>query len=163
MGTDTSGAAHRIFVTQDVWFGTFGSIEAADILCQTTADNADLGGTWVALISDSSTNAIDHVVIDGSIENMLGIEVAADATQLWSGLLGGAITYTEHGEMSLELAWTGTGPDGLVGSFHCEDWTPSSDSTKGTVGDPTATNSSWVSIAWEFCQTSQHALYCISQ
>ncbi|PIP18195.1 MAG: hypothetical protein COX43_00005, partial [Parcubacteria group bacterium CG23_combo_of_CG06-09_8_20_14_all_35_9] len=57
----TAIVAKRIFVTSEIYSGNLGGIIGADAECQELADlaneGAGLGGTWMALLSDDSTNA----------------------------------------------------------------------------------------------------------
>lgn len=60
--TATFASANFAFVSQPtVIAGSLGSAAAADTVCQQEADAADLPGTYVAWLSDSSTNAIDRL------------------------------------------------------------------------------------------------------
>lgn len=76
---DGDGDGHRIFITSGNWTGTFGSLAQADLHCQDFADQASLGGTWKALISDSTENAADRLSITGPIRNLMGQPVGRHA------------------------------------------------------------------------------------
>src|SRR5688500_14269271 len=64
-GVDSaSPAKKRAFATSTTTVAKFpdeGGIALADALCKARADNATLGGTFVAWLSDSTTNAIGRL------------------------------------------------------------------------------------------------------
>ena len=161
---DGDGDGHRIFITSGNWTGTFGSLAQADLHCQDFADQASLGGTWKALISDSTENAADRLSITGPIRNLMGQPIADTPTELWSSAVQNAVQYSEWGDPIETRAWTGTSVFGVhIASQSCDDWSPSGMGSMGAVGDPTAVNFGWVLVGIDGCQNSSRALYCVSQ
>jgi hypothetical protein len=161
-----------IFVTSGVYTGNFGGVTAADAICQKAADTANLGGTFLAYLS-YSTSAQTHVNADDRFTGATawvrvdGALVMTNASQMHTGVsnapqiteVGGDIVGTNY-----PSAWTGTFSDGTWWNQECAPqgvfgpWT--STSTLGGIGIPTAVNSSVVYSRYEKCSTQQR-LYCL--
>ncbi len=118
------------------FLGSFGGLDGGDIICQELADAADLSGTYLAWLSDSSSSPstrflqgdLPFQLVDGSV-------VADDWADLADGALSSAVHMTEEG-LSLGGSfgvWTGTGPAGGALAEHCSEWT--SPVATGVVGD----------------------------
>lgn len=129
-----------VFFTSGQWDGILGGIAGADSKCQ--AAGSSLGGTWKAIISDSSTNAKDRITITKPIYNLraataLGPQlVASNATDLWDGSIGVAIVYDQDGNTNTtQSIATATSATGLkAGSGYCTDWTDNSGGATKIVG-----------------------------
>src|SRR5258708_5184838 len=65
--------------------------------------------TWTAILSNSTSNAIDRVPILGPVYNTRGELVATDAADMWDGTIAHAIQYDEVGGgiSSNFSVWTG--------------------------------------------------------
>jgi hypothetical protein len=130
---------HLVFVTSQSYTGSLGGLAGADTKCNTLAGAAGLGGTWVAWLSATGTNAISRIV-DQQYRNMSG-EVAFTSKFLMSltGAASVAINYNENGDSTgSDLAWTGSNASGLAQPNNCSEWT----STSGTAntGRPSVNN-----------------------
>lgn len=129
----------RVFVTSEIFHGNLKSqgagtdgIAGADLLCQGAADQAGLGGMWVAWVSSSSVDAISRLATDGRWTLLDGTtEVFAAYTEIQFGPAH-AIDMTEAGASLLPsqepvVVWTNTdslgrnADDGLLDA--CDDWT----------------------------------------
>jgi hypothetical protein len=116
---------------------------SADSICQTLADASELGGTFVAWLSTSDMDAIDHISGNGPWYRMDGVMVFANRAKL-STTAAVAINVDEtlgHPDPFYET-WTGTNvgghhtPLGTRSSTTCNDWTTTtiSDYISGTLG-----------------------------
>ncbi|MCA9690759.1 MAG: hypothetical protein KC636_14220 [Myxococcales bacterium] len=118
---------------QTVVGGALGGVATADAICQSEADAANLGGTYLAWMSDSATSPtqrftqanIPYRLINGDL-------VANDWADLTDGVLpvNARIAVTAAGmgvggEQAGDCrVWTGTLANGTPdGSLHCGDWT----------------------------------------
>jgi hypothetical protein len=159
----TTGAPleHTIFISGADVAGDFGGLAGADALCNDLATSAGLGGTWRAILSDSTTDARDHIVIGGPIRNVMGDLIAEDHADLWDGFIGAPVQYTEVGKSFLAAPFTGTQADGTFSGANCNDWTTAGGSNS-TVGDAGYAGSTWIEAGTTSCGGSS-PVYCISQ
>ena len=160
---DGDGDGHVLFVSNQSWLGQFGTLAAADTLCEEEAALAGLAPGWKALISDSTQDAASRLTITGPIFNTQDELVAQDAADLWDTELLSAVAYTQFGTETGTGAWTGSDPDGSVNAFNCDDWNPANGQAKGIVGDVGVANSYWIESDWQFCEVELRGLYCLSQ
>jgi hypothetical protein len=154
---------HRIFVTSTAHNGNLGGIAGADAMCQACAQNAGLQRTYRAIISAPGDNAVDRLVISGSIWLLTcaGFEkVADDATDLWDGSIDRSVAYDEFGVFVDANVHTGCQSTGILGSSHCSSWTLTTGN--GVFGRSTLTVSAWISNSGSNCALAKH-VYCISQ
>ncbi len=160
-----SPESKRAFVTSTLHTGNLGGLSGADAICQSRADAALLGGSWIAWLSTSTVNAITRSSFSGNIVTIGGDLVSSNG---WAGLTGNIILpiqFTETGTLitnsdPVTRAWTGTKYDGTYNSgFTCSDWTSTSGS--GTAGAATVTGE-WSQNANFTCNTS-FRLYCFEQ
>jgi hypothetical protein len=159
-------------MTSQYVFANFGGAMGADMKCQTFADNAQLGGTWMAWISDSMTSPAQrftqslaqYVLVDGT-------PIAANWFDLTSGALPHPINEDEHGvAYDLQEVWTGTGVDGFAFGANCSDWSMTMPSTlTGQIGRVDTQNvfmdppSGWTNIFDQFCNRDNVRMYCFEQ
>ncbi len=154
---------HRMFVSSAVSNGNLGGLVGADASCQAFASAAGHTGTWKALLSDSSTDAATRLTISGKIYNMNLGKVADNAADLWDASFDTAVAYTEHGLAPATIfPWTGSTSAGLKSASVCSDWASSSSAVSGTFGLGYTTNSG-ITQSTSTCDTTNRALYCISQ
>lgn len=108
----------------------FGSLEAADAICQAAAAGADVpdADRFMAWLSDSTTNAIDRFTWDGPWQRPDGVPVALNQADLTDGALFAPINVDLSGlYYSLFVGvWTSTKPDGSRTATNCLDWTSTS-------------------------------------
>ncbi|MEI8230171.1 MAG: DUF4215 domain-containing protein [Candidatus Peregrinibacteria bacterium] len=143
--------------------GQLGGLAGADRMCGERAAEAGLQGRWMAVLSDSTTNARDRIRIVGPVYNtrtIIGSHgeryerqlVARNAADFWDGALSAPIHFGASGDDTVQLhqpiaRLTGTNPDGTRiandSSALCGDWTMMT-SARFNVGDMSATDASWV-------------------
>ncbi len=111
-------------------------VEVADGICKAHAQEAGLGGDWVAWLSDSTVDAIDHIGSRaGTIVRVDGEVIAASLTALTS--TGPLVQLLDENNQSLyRYLWTGTGPDGRLvdESQTCSAWSSASASLPAHPG-----------------------------
>jgi len=156
----TRSASLNVFATNGVYYGsTLGGLSGADADCQAAANAASLSGTYMAIMSDESTNAKDRLTLSYPIVNVYnGLTVAT--TNLWSGTLLNGIT-TLAGAGGGTYAWTGSDYTGTKKSGStCSSWTGGTNGEDGWPGNTTG----WIdSGGSKACASSAIFIYCIQQ
>jgi hypothetical protein len=151
---------HRIFVTSTLYDGAMGGLVGADAECQVRADAADLGGTWMAVLSAGETDARDRITIEAPVVNLLDEPIAADAADLWDTMLDNPVLYDENQTARPGDVWTGSTVDGTASGVDCSGWTKTAAS--GSRGGAEDANNDWLNRGFRFCDWTL-ALYCVSQ
>lgn len=166
-GRGSDGGDKRVFVTSVAYSGnliregnaTTGR-EGANALCQVHADDARLGGEWVAWLSDNQGDAIDQLN-EGRFALVDGTEIFASKLDIRRGPRA-ALNLDERGlEVNASLAWTGTNDRGRVtGEWsNCNEWGQDY-SWPGTAGSIGALDSTWTDSGQQEECTSLLRLYC---
>ena len=162
--TSTTGVApseHTIFVSSGDYSGDFAGFGPADDLCTQLANAAGLAGTYLAILSDSTIDARDRIVVTGPIRNVMGELIAEDEEDLWDGFIGAPVLYNEMGVEFPASPHTGTLSDGTNSGDNCGDWTLSGGAS-GTVGDAGYAGDQWIDSGTAGCSQSL-PFYCINQ
>jgi hypothetical protein len=148
----------RVFVTKTVYAAT-----AAPTVCQSSADAAGLGGTWVPWLSakwsTGNDNAITTVTSNGSWALVTG-EVAFQTRGQLGTTPSVPINVTETGTTlpMNEGVWTGTLTGGTASDYTCQGWTENRNIFAGTVGNVSSTDG-WSNSSYDNCSASHH-VYC---
>jgi hypothetical protein len=141
----------NVFITSAAYNGNLGGLTGADVKCQMHANNAGLGGTYRAWLSDGNGSPSFRFSKAGGpyVLAKRNITVAATWTEFASTTHQHAIDSDENGSTSLPLGtgpcvgstgghqfWSNTLPDGTLWQYtgSCSFW---ADST------PTAPESAW--------------------
>jgi hypothetical protein len=170
-GSDMAASRlRRIFVTSTAVPSNFGGIEAADTLCNDSAQGANLTGPFRAWLSTRGVNAIDRIEDLGPwyLVDSLGsrnVKVFNNRTQMKTTPLH-AIDRDERGIVWKVETWTGTIVGGRTSTRTCDDWVvPRPSSNDGTVGDSGATTGSWTDKGniGGTCTGTRRFFYCIEQ
>lgn len=155
----------RAFVTSTTPGTNLGGIPGADAICQDLADNAPfggIGGTWVALLSTSLTNAADRIpdteyrLVDNTTV------IATSKADLFDGMLDAPINLDETGTPQSGTVTTGTETTGVMdmsGNF-CNDWM--SASGMYIAGDASLSATGWIenNISADCGTATNNRLYC---
>ena len=147
-----------VFVTSLTYDGNLGGISGGDAECNSLASS----GTFVAWLSDSSTDAKDRIPSSIPFKTVDGTVIATDRANLIDGSIDNPINKDEGGNLvSSEKVWTGTSEFGIQkDSQHCIDWTSNSPTPdKGRKGDTGETDKKWTEDGEENCDQSRR-LYC---
>ncbi|MBU1976277.1 MAG: right-handed parallel beta-helix repeat-containing protein [Nanoarchaeota archaeon] len=133
-----------MFVSSSAVSGIFGGLRSADRTCMGSGYNVDPEGNYVAILSDSKTNAKDRLpnvvykTLDGKI-------VANSKADLFDGNILSPIELTSQGVSPLkEYVWTGSDEQGRLTGKNCADWTIKTDSKKATIGLIGETGPDWI-------------------
>lgn len=163
--------AKRVFISSQIYNGNLGGLVGADNKCQTLADSANLGGSWKAWVSDSTTSVssrmnqsgLPYILVDGTSK------IADNWFSLVDGSLDNPILLSETNQvLGLNLrVWTNTAPSGNIYSSAanstCTDWTsavPSRNSRSGI--NSSNTSGEWTNSQNRSCNDHEH-LYCFEQ
>jgi len=115
--------------------GNLGGLAGADAKCQAGAEYARRGGTWIAWLSDSGTDAIDRVASDGPWYTLDGHLAFAHKVDL-AGTPGAVIEVDQDGGIvATSSYWTGTQLGGTKDVANCNDWTSESNDDEGVWGN----------------------------
>jgi Protein of unknown function (DUF1554) len=135
-----ASVAKRVFLTSKP-LATKGMINGtigADTLCNTTATDAGLGGTWVAWLSSNERNAIaqlgawpgPYILVDKT-------PIVLDRTELVTTGPRHPIDVMEDGKVAIDnepWVWTGTENNGVKANVRCKDWTDTNPLSYGVAG-----------------------------
>lgn len=159
--SSTSGAAmleeHLVFITATTHGAAMGGLDGADAICSAAAEDAELDGTWRALLSDSTASIETHVEIVGPVYTLGGDLVAMDADALFSGTAEHAVDVTETGGVPADtVAWVGSA------TAHCSDWSSASGAVNGTQALSTNLEDWLYGSSLGPCSLSR-SLYCVNQ
>ncbi len=156
--TATAIPFNRVFVTSGTVAANFGGLAPGDTLCQSAATSAGLAGTWVAWLSDASTDAKSRLGAARGFVRTDGTPFGDTIASIAAGHLFHTLRLDEHGvDVGTATVWTGTDADGTKSSSTCTNWTTTSGSaeTGTTGGGPDA----WTARISQTCNAQRH-LYC---
>ncbi|MFZ5443160.1 MAG: hypothetical protein ACOZQL_24340 [Myxococcota bacterium] len=160
-----AGSAHkRVFVTSVQYTGNLGGLQGADMRCNTAAQAANRGGTWVAWLSTSSIPAPSRVTSNGpwyTEQADGGLTLAFRNSANLSTTPLSDLAVDETGRATTNAYWTGTRGGGEPSGSHCADWTAGSSGT-GTVGNGAAGGTTWTDNGTVYCYSTR-ALLCLEQ
>jgi len=160
-----------IFPTSQTYAGgAIGGLTGADSKCQSLATAAGLNGTWKAILSDSTTNAIDRIPFNfGEIRRTDQAVLANDWASFWSGgALNAPINLDENKiPRDGEYVFTGSDAVGLklpiynTGNDYCIDWTSSSSYNVKAGRTDYLSTGQWLISGTGACFNSER-LYCMA-
>ena len=153
----------RVFVTSGTFTGNLGGLAGADATCLIYATAANLGGTWVAYVSDTYTTAYSKIADVGP---WYLVDRSTKVFNNKSNILTTPLTYINRTESGLVGSsfnvWTGTSSTGAATSYNCNNWTVGTGySYNGTYGY-SSSQSQWSQYSYDYCSYSYH-LYCFEQ
>jgi cysteine-rich repeat protein len=163
--SDACQLPRRIFVSSGAYKGNLGGLAGADMKCQALADAAQLGGVYVAWLSDDTGSAAMRLTpgFTGAYKLVDGTVIAgAGWTDLTDGTLAHAIDRDEKGgDATGELLWSNTSPAGAkVGTDSCKGWSSQLLVDSGRVGSSDAADATWTDAATSLCSVVLR-LYCV--
>jgi hypothetical protein len=131
-----------------------------DGFCASAAEAGGLGGTWVAWLSTSRTNAIDRVTGAGpwylvDRKTLVFLNKAALATVPRVGIAMNELAV--EGPTSRQV-WTGTSNGGIASPLTCDDWSNGTNTGRGMTGNAGGKND-WTTLFEEPCDR-ERSLYC---
>lgn len=159
--------AKRVFVTKNWVSGAIGGLAGADAWCQSQANQASLGGSWKAWLSDSLTSASSRLShYSGPYKLVDGSTTVANS---WNTLISGNLSHIINmdqfkADASSIVTWTNTNADGTINSTtnNCSSWTSQSSALSGNSGQSGFADSQWTKFNSSTCN-SYRPLYCFEQ
>jgi hypothetical protein len=159
-------ADRKLFVSSQTFDGNLGGLAGADAKCQTLATAAHLPGAYKAFLSDSTTNAQQHVPANVNKFVLVDGTVIANDSESFFAMHLANIDRTESGATKASASvWTGSSSSGISDATgQCSDW------TSNAAGNPQAPSTGltsqsgarWANDTTKTCDQSL-SLYCIEQ
>ena len=150
-------------------------LEAGDLICQTLADDAGLGGTykaWLADDTDSPDTRFDKSTVPYvSTDDVTVANDYTDLTNCSPDCLQTAIEYDENGTLTpspFSSVWTNVDSFGFTKSLtlHCSNWTEDTfernDAHQARNGNKQFISAGWTDLGGNGCDQLSH-LYCFEQ
>jgi hypothetical protein len=173
---------HRIFVSSGLFSASLqqdylninngaafvSGLAGADARCQHLANEAQLGGSFKAVLSDDGISAKARLTDYGPVVNMnpAGSERVSDSIAALVNIptSNDKVIYGETGTAYLaEIAWTGTKADGSSQpGMSCMNWSSTASENDGYVGLTGSKTSKWITFFPFGCDLPAR-LYCIEQ
>jgi hypothetical protein len=189
-GNDTAvGPPKVIFVTSATgdgdlsgWTDAGGNtgVAAADSVCQTAATAAGLPGTYMAWLSDSTTDAYCHVQgFTGTVGSKCGQASLPIAAGPWirtdgypfapaidklinNGQVFAPVRFDENGTAVAtgdnDWYFTNTNSDGTQGAANCQDWTSNSNLDSSALGQTAGATTWWTQVTGTDCTVTARLL-----
>lgn len=161
----TACGSKRVFVSSASYPANFGGHAGADAACQSLANTAALGGTWMAWVSDSASSpAARFIHAPAPYRRIDGTVIAANWTDLTDGTLVNGVALNEYGSSVLAEMWTSTTAAGNFTGTGCNDFTSnSSGAPYAYVGASDKSGYDWTAIYLQFCDRFGLHIYCFEQ
>lgn len=156
----------RVFVSSTTYQGD--DLQNADTVCQQLANNAKLGGLWVAWVSTSTIEAGDKLDPDAGpfvLVDKAATVVARSVKDLLDRSLEAPIDVNAAGRRittGTTEVWTGTNADGSGAVDNCLDWTVGTSAQNGAYGQLTEADNTWSRRFNGQCQ-SFNRIYCFER
>jgi len=124
-----------VFITKKLYTGNLGGLQGANTLCQAAADDAQLGGTYKAWLSDSDTGPADNFGADATADEDADTTrnyrltnstlIATSWSDLTDGeLLNPIIIDEDKKPVDPTPVWSNTTAEGTpLGMINCTSWT----------------------------------------
>lgn len=164
-GTIGDDAEHNlVFVTSRTYVpGQLGSLEAADALCQTHADEVGLPGRYVAWLSTKTVSAAERLEGAQGWLRVDGLPFAASSDDLFAMRTLYPVALDEFGRPTDAYVLTGSNPEGQFADrgTDCEAWTSTvnDEGVLTEMGDPNRGSALWTSSYGGQCRGAA-ALVC---
>jgi len=161
-------AETRVFVTNEATSSGMGGPTGGDAFCTTLAEEAGIGGSWVAYLSGGGGNAITRIP-DGPYVRMDGVLIAEDKADLTDGSIAAPININQLGGNTSVWVCTGSSESGVAtgpataSGGNCQGWTRGCGVCDGDhwyveVGRSWYSSDDWSTAGWNFCGSCH--LYC---
>jgi hypothetical protein len=171
-GGTTGSLRKRVFVTSTVTTGAIATgllggnaVQAANQRCQQLANQANLGGTFVAWLSVAGSSAYDRLQDTGPwyLVDRQSLVFANKAVIVTVGP-NVPIERDETGKVVAAPigVWTGTQSNGQVANNTCNNFQSQSSGQNGLMGELDQTTKDWTQAGNENCNQQLH-LYCFEQ
>jgi hypothetical protein len=153
------------FVTSTRHTGALGGLAGADEICAMRASSAGLEGTFVALLSTDTVDAIDRLGTASGWVRTDGRPFALTREDLAAGRLMYPLRLDENGadaEGWSSFVWTGTEPDLSAPDMDddCQDWTSGAMEDRAIGGFLSAAKEWWLNGNYGLCH-GENQFYCL--
>jgi len=175
MVTTPTNTGMRVFITSQSYNANLGGVTGADNICQGVANNAGLGGSWKAWISQSGSSPSTRFTQSSTPYILLnGTVIANNWADLTDGTLANPINIDENGQVQTSVsAWSNTtisgtfdsNSNGGCGGTVCGSWTIGGSCNNpncGQTGNSGATDQNWTRGGAACCHVNMR-LYCFEQ
>lgn len=137
-------------------------IDAFDATCQTEADAAGFGGTFLAFIGTTTASPLSRFTTDGATwVNTAGFPIVPTAATLSiSADIVAPVGFTAEGQPTLAAAWTGARSPVESTNFNCENWTVSTEG--GATVAVAGGTESWLDTEFVGC-TADRSVFCFQE
>jgi hypothetical protein len=158
--------ARRAFLLAAPW-ASGGGISSADTACQGEAGQANLTGTFRALLGQTGTTAISRFSLSGTVWTRVDdVALASTTADFSAGTTIATLNVTAAGAYVPEgngFAWTGGLPDAIgTAQTTCTDWASMSAATTGRSGSSVATSSAaFDQVIPLGCSQAAGHVYCL--
>lgn len=156
------GPGKRLFVSREVWPGSLGGLQGADVRCRDVAADAGLANpaSFRAFLGGGSVSAAARFSDGGPWSTPAGVFVFRNSSSFATTPIAG-LDRDEFGEpLDGGLLWTGSGTWLTATGADCANWTAST--MGGTVGRLGVTTGEWVNATTLDCAQAAHLL-CLEQ
>jgi hypothetical protein len=135
----------RVFVTETTYSGALGGLDSADRYCRAAANSAALTGTYRAWLSDSTTDALDRITIDGPWYTTGGELAWGSKAELPGPPLSPLLSPSGGDVLGAGASgpWTGTDANGAATGQDCDDWTNATTEVSATLGTAKMDDTNW--------------------
>ncbi len=164
--SNTCVTARRVFITSSVHLGAMGGLFGADSICQARADEAGLGGTFMAYMTSSSTGLerLEHPAVP--FVRLDGVRIADDWNDLSDESIQNTLTIAENRQVTGGNTWTGLQNQGSFDS-DCDEWSFGGHGCLmgqpcGGGGESSQIDNHWDGFFVFHCD-SAFRLYCVEQ
>lgn len=132
---------NRVFITSTMHPATFGSLQAADDICQARADAASLDGTFIALVADAARPEPRLAGSRGWVD-LAGTPIVDEPATWLDGYMFHPLRLDETGtDLGYVLAWVGS-------IWSCMGWTVTTSTETGSI---VATSDAWGAYTVQNC------------
>jgi hypothetical protein len=144
------------------------TVAGADALCAAEARNANLAGTFQALIAPTGASAASRFTASaGPYHRPDGLPVAVTASDLFMGRIITPIVQSAAGRYvnSTNSALTGALTPFEVGTDagNCRNWTSNAQSDQVVVGAPMGTGANFFNAGSTSCATDYYSVLCLQK
>jgi hypothetical protein len=140
---------------------------AADALCQSSADSANLPGAFKAWLSDGVDSPDTRFSkLAGRYVRSDGVEVAASYADLTDAFLAAPVDLTadQQAVPYPPISWTNVAADGTSsGTLHCNGWTATQSGGLGATGEVNFSSFKWTEGSSHNCGLFSLHLVCVQQ
>lgn len=141
---------NRVFITSTLHPATFGSIQAADDICQARADAASLGGSFIALIADAARPE-PRLAGSRGWADLAGTPIVDEPATWLDGYMFHPLRLDETGaDLGYVLAWIGS-------IYSCLGWTSATATETASI---VPTSDAWGAYTVQNCN-QQGRFVCV--